>query len=357
MGVYQFERKLSFTAKEFFIATILCVFILTQAGCGNREQHPDVSDIHIELQTRRLDRDLAYLDTNYIGQGLQQLKEIYPDFLDFYLDTLMGFGVHGNYQDTATGIKYGLKPFLTHKDIRGLFDTVMKHYSDTKKVEQDMMKGFQYLKHYDTGYAVPKIVYFISGLRQWSVITLDTTLLGIGLDMYLGEQYPFYHAVQIPQYVINKCKPEYIPVNVFQAIYRNKHPFIMEERNLLNMMIQRGKEQYYLSRILPETPDSLKFGFTQAQLNWCEASEGSIYNFFITQNLLYEKSPNKVLRYVMDGPTSAGMPPESPGNIGSWLGYKIIMAYVETHPGITLEELLALNDAQKILQGSKYKPK
>ena len=84
MGVYQFERKLSFTAKEFFIATILCVFILTQAGCGNREQHPDVSDIHIELQTRRLDRDLAYLDTNYIGQGLQQLKEIYPDFLDFY---------------------------------------------------------------------------------------------------------------------------------------------------------------------------------------------------------------------------------------------------------------------------------
>jgi hypothetical protein len=332
------------------------VALVIQPACTDRER-PDVSSIEVTLQSQRLDRDLASLDTNSVSAGLQQLSQSYPDFLNFYLDTLMGFGIQGNYSDSAAGIRQGLKPFLAHKDIRGLFDSVHRHFPDTKKVEEGLKEGFRYLKHYYPQYPVPKIVYFISGLNQWSVVTLDTNVLGIGLDMYLGEQYPFYTAVQIPQYVVRKCKPEYIPANALQAIYRNMHPFVMEDKNLLDLIIQRGKEQYFLSKVLPEAPDSIRFGYTQAQLNWCDANEADIYNFFITKNLLYETSPNRVHRYVFDGPTSAGMPAESPGNIGSWLGYQIINAYMKQNPETTLEQLFALADAQKLLQESKYRPK
>jgi len=353
MGVYLSKLKMW----KAVLIVLIGWAIMAQLGCGDSKDHPDVRNVKVELQTRRLDRDLSYLDTNYIGQGLQQLKEVYPDFLDFYLDTLLGYGVRGNYSDTVTGVRLGLKPFLTNKDIRGLFDTVARHFPDTKAIEGALTEGFRYMVHYYPGYLAPKVIYFISGLGQWSVVTVDSTILGIGLDMYLGQQYPFYNSVQIPQYIIRKCEPAYIAANVFQAIYRDRHPFVTEDRHLLDLMIQRGKEQYFLSKVLPETPDSIRFGFTQKQIQWCEANEADVYNFFITKNLLYEKTPNKVYRFIFDAPTSAGMPAESPGNIGSWVGYRIVEAYVKQHTGISMEELFAVGDAQKMLQDSKYKPK
>jgi len=341
--------------RKGFYFLLACITI-TVVSCSDSKA-PDVDHIQVTLSTQRLDKDLAAIDTNAVAAGLSQLQTKYPDFLNFYLDTLMGFGIEGNFQDTAAGIRLGLKPFLAHKDIRGLFDSVDKHFPETKRIEEDLATGFRYMKHYYPSYTVPKIIYFISGLNQWSVMTLDTTILGVGLDMYLGDQYPFYSAVQIPNYVVRKCKPEYIAANSFQAIYRDRHPFVMEDRKLLDLMIQRGKEQYFLSKMLPETPDSIRFGFTQAQLNWCKANEPDVYNFFITKDLFYETSPNKVHRFVFDGPTTAGMPPESPGNIGSWLGYRIIESYIQQHPKMTMDEIFALDNPQKILQDSKYRPK
>lgn len=353
-----YSMRLFFCKRLDIISTIAAaVFVsLFLSGCGNDDK-PDVSNINISLSTQRLDNELAALDTNNLSTGLTGLKHTFPDFLDFYLDTLMGFGIQGNYSDSAEGVRLGLKPFLAHNDIRGLFDTVQQHFPDTKSIEADLTEGFRYLKHYYPNYPIPKVVYFISGLNQWSVVTIDTNILGVGLDMYLGEQYPFYTAVQIPQYVSRKCKPEYVAANALQAIYRNMHPFVMEDRNLLDLMIQRGKEQYFLEKVLPETPDSIRFGYSQAQLNWCKANEADIYNFFITKGLLYETSPNKVHRYVYDGPNSAGMPAESPGNIGSWLGYRIVATYAAKHPELGLEQVMQLNDAQRMLQESRYKPK
>ncbi len=348
-------RYLSFISRCCFFL-IIGLLPMLWMGCGH-DDRPDVSNISIQLQTRRLDKDLAAIDTSHVADGLSRLRESYPDFLDFYLDTLMGFGLHGDYHEASEGIALHLKPFLSNKDIRGLFDTVQQHFPDTRAANKDLTQGFQYLKHYFPNVAVPRVIYFISGLAQWSVVTLDTNILGIGLDMYLGQQYPFYRAVQIPEYAIRKCEPAYIAPNAFQAIYRNMHPFVTEDRDLLDLMIQRGKEQYFLSKILPETPESVRLGFTEAQLDWCRANEAEVYNFFVAKQLLYDKRPNQVYRYVFDGPTATGMPPESPGNIGTWLGYQIIRAYMAQQHNTSMEQLFAEGNAQRILQASRYKPK
>jgi hypothetical protein len=131
----------------------------------------------------------------------------------------------------------------------------------------------------------------------------------------------------------------------------------MEERTLLDMMIQRGKEQYFLSKMLPEVADTLRFGYSKKQLEWCRNSEAEIYNFFITKNLLYDTHLQQTARYITDGPTSTGMPPQSPGNVGTWLGYQIVKAYVGQHPDMKMDALFAQDNAQQILQESKYKPR
>jgi len=206
-------------------------------------------------------------------------------------------------------------------------------------------------------FGIPKIVYFVSGLNNWSVVTVDTAIVGIGLDMYLGEGYPFYKSVGIADYMTRQFRPEAVPVNVFKALYEDGHPFVAENRDLLDMMVQRGKEQYYLSKIIPFIPEATRLGFTEAQLDWCKGNEALIYNFFVKGGFLYEKNWAKILRYVKDAPEATGMPKESPGNVGTWLGLQIVRSYVAKHPDMKMEALFAQADAPAILQGGQYKPR
>ena len=290
---------------------VACALLLA-ASCGNDDGSPDVSGEKVVLKTRRFDRDLAAIDTARIFESLPALRRKYPDFLDFWLDNLMQFGVKGDYSEASPGIREGLHTFLTYKDFRGLFDTVAAHFPDTKAIDEPLRKGFQYYRHYYPKRGVPKIVFFISGLNNWSAVTVDTDIVGIGLDMFLGEGYPYYKSVGIPDYMSRQLRPVAAPVFAFRAIYEDAHPFQPENKTLLDMMIQRGKEQYFLSKMLPFLPDATRFGFTDAQVAWCDKNEALIYNFFVKGEMLYEKNWGKILRYVQDGPTAAGMPSASP---------------------------------------------
>ena len=343
--------------RRLFIGlVILLPFLL--GSCGGGEKIPDVSNIQVEIQSRRLDRDLAALDTNKLVEGLRTLKGKYPDFLDFYLDTLMGFGVKGNYADTSQAIQLGLRGFLTQKDYKGVFDTVAKHFPDTKKEEAALVKGFQFMKYYYPDYRVPKVVYLVTGLANWGAFTFGSGTVGIGLDMFLGANYPFYKSVDLPDYMGRHFSPAYMPVAVFSAIYQDRYPFVMESRNLLDMIIQKGKEQYFVSKMLPYAPDSVRLAYTQKQIDWCKHNEAEVYNFFIRENLFYSKDWQRILRYVNEGPNSTGMPPQSPGNIGSWLGLQIVRSYMQKHPEMTLPQLLSQHEEPQVfLEESKYKPR
>lgn len=338
---------------DIISSAFLCVAL---ASCGGSDA-PDVNPANIKLSARRFDRDLAALDTANLAAGLRGLEQRYPDFLGFYLDTLMGFRVQGNYADSTAGIREGVRSFLTYPDYRGVFDTVAAHFPDTKKIEDDLRKGIAYYKHYFPQGRVPSVVYFISGLNSWNAITYGD-LLGIGLDMYLGKNYPFYAAVGIPVYTTRKLEPEYIPVDAFRTLYRDAYPFETDGRQLLRLMIERGKEQYFLQKVLPFVHDSLRLGYTAPQLEWCRENEASIYNFFIAQNLLYETNLQKILRHVTDGPTAVGFPAEAPGSVGTFMGLRIVEAWMDRHEDVTLAQLLSQTiDAQQFLQESGYKPR
>ena len=342
---------------HIFTGVLVGLLIITMlSSCNNQDHLPDVSNIHVTLNTARLDRDLAAIDTNHVGAGLQSLKAKYPDFLNFYLDTLMGFGIYDNFTDTNKAIREGLRVFLTYKDYRGLFDTIDKHFPDTKEIDNQLTKGFQYLRYYDSSFNVPRIIYFSTGLDRRSAFNYEGRIICIGLDMYLGEQYPYYASVGIPDYQKKSLQPLYISPNVFKVIHQINHPFEMEGKTLLDMMIQKGKEQYFLSKVIPFCHDTARLGFTKKQLDWCVANESMIYNFFVKEKFLYETNWQLILRYVNDGPTATGMPAESPGNIGTWLGWQIVKAYMNQHPSVTLQELLKEKDAQAFLTESKYKP-
>ena len=348
--------------KYSYFLIAIAVFIIS---CNNNtDKVPDTSNIHVTLETYRFDKDLFALDTNHIADGLIVLNKKYPDFLNYFLDTVMAYGIHGNFSDTTAGIKNGLRIFLTYKDFANLQDTINKYYHENKDINETLTLGFKTMKYYFPKYHVPKIIYLNMGLSNWPSFPLDTTTICIGLDMFLGEQYPYYRSVGVPDYMGAHLRKSYIPVSVFSSIYKISHPYVQDEKTLLDLMIQRGKEQYFLHKILPQTSDSVLFGFTTLQLDWCNKNEADIYNFFIRNDMLYNKESVGRFSYVTDGPFAQGMEPPTdtvkytPGNIGSWLGYKIVSAYMNRNNKISLNELLQQkSEPARFLDSARYKPR
>lgn len=310
----------------------------------------------MEIKSQRFDRDLAALDTNDLGTGLQELKNQYPEFLDLYLDRVMGFRVLGSYANENPAISEGLRSFLTEKDYRGLFDTVEKHYPDTKSVEKELKKGFQYMKYYFPNYKEPNITYFVSGLANWGAFLYGEHSLAIGLDMFLGKDYPFYRSVGLQDYLNVYFREEYIPVAALRNVYQEMYPDTLEDKNLLELMIQRGKEYYFLSKVLPFVPEDVRLGYTPQQLEDITGREAFIYNFFVQKDLLYSTSVERIFSFVHDGPGTPEISDQCPGNIGSWIGYRIILAYMKQRPDTRMQDLFANKDAKSIFIYSKYKP-
>ena len=60
--------------------------------------------------------------------------------------------------------------------------------------------------------------------------------------------------------------------------------------------------------------------------------------------------------YLNDGPFTSEVSQDAPGRLGIWLGWRITESYMEHNENVSLQELMAEPDAQKILENSYYKP-
>jgi hypothetical protein len=180
--------------------------------------------------------------------------------------------------------------------------------------------------------------------------------------MYLGERYTYYEGLGFPEYMKRKLKRAYIIPNAMEVMYMyNLHldatPY-NAELPLIEAMINEGKKMYFLEAVLPNTPDSILIGYTRPQDEWCRRSERSIWQYLNEKDLLYKINLMEQKRYTTDGPNTAGMPTESPGRIGTWLGWQIVRKYMRDAGGaISLQELLTHRNAKEIFAKANYKPK
>lgn len=341
--------------KSPFILIVCYLLSIGFFSCNDsdKSKQVDVSNIQVKLNSIRFDKELYACDTNNIEVFVNQLGNKYPDFASVYFNELTGFSKNDNQAFFHESVRH----FLTYKDYRALFDTVFFKYPNVKNIDAELETLFKHIKYYYPEKKLGDVYYFISGLNMWSAVTIDTAI-GIGLDMHLGKTYPFYAAVQIPDYQIARCEKEYIPVNVARAIYEDTFTPKLEGKNLLDMIIMKGKEQVFLEHVLPNAKDELLMGYTPEQLAWCQENEGMIWSYFAKQKLLYSTQWQEILRYVNDGPTSTGMPAESPGNIGTFIGWQLVRKYLQSHPNVKWTALMKdQKESQQFLQESGYKPR
>lgn len=277
----------------------------------------------------------------------------YRVFYQRYIENITGIGL---VNDPA--ISYSLKTFISDKYIREIYkDTEKKYMDDIEDIRQGLTGAFKRSRYYFPRMVVPEIVTFISGF-QYAIAVTDS-VLGIGLDMYLGSDYSNYPRAGFPLYKIALMDRDYIVPDAMKAWLMTE--FFSEESqgpgDMLGTMIQYGKIMYLSDAILPDTEDSLKTGYTAAQLGWCKKNEFNIWAHLVDNELLFSTDPAIINKFFNEAPFTSGLPKESPPKTGIWVGRQIIKSYMENNPEVTIPELMKQQNAQEILNKSKYKPK
>ena len=112
--------------------------------------------------------------------------------------------------------------------------------------------------------------------------------------------------------------------------------------------------------MLPTYSSHIIMGYSREKMQWCINNEGNIWAYFVDNKLLFSADLQNKMRFIQDAPFSkfyTSFDRKSPSRIGQWVGMKIVEAYMNFHPDLTLTDLIKETDAQKILRESRYKPK
>lgn len=330
-----------------------CLLALCLYACKSGSKAPDVSHIPMNVSIQRFDSALFTLDTNNVLAGLPRLHDTYPLFTPIYLSEIMNMGAYG---DSSKELAQQLRLFLINKDFRQLAADVNQRFGNTAPLKKQLEEAFRYTKYYIPAFRAPKVVTFTSAIANYGAITIDS-ILGIGLDMYMGADFPPYAQIpDYPEYMIRRFAPEYITTNCMQVLQQQMYPAPRNGGGLLEQMIEAGKQQYFLSKVLPNTPDSIRLGYTNEQLQWCRDNEKMIWNFFVQHNLLYTTDWQQINLFMNDAPATQGMPEGSPGKIGYFVGYEIVTKYMEKHADVSVQQLMESKNVLEIFKAAKYRP-
>lgn len=345
------STKSNFYKTNTLILTVLLTMVLAcQSEPTRRTDVPDVSDIKVDLTLKRFDRDLFSLDTNQLESGMQQLSDKYPMMLPLFAVNI----IHDATNPEETPLQ-AIEGFLKAPQVRHLYDTVQTVYGNLDWLTVELTPMFQYYRYYFPDKPQPEVVTMVSEFAT-DAFTYGDSLCGIGLDMFLGENYPAYNPEIFPSYMRRQFKKDYITVRLAKALAQNQAGDVTGQR-LIDHMIHQGKILYITDCLLPYTPDSLKMGYTTAQMAGCVNNEQEVWGRILEQNLLYSVDFAKYRKMVTPSPNAPIIFEEAPGEVGSWMGWRIVDAYMKRHPATTLSQLINMNDPQKLLEASKYKPR
>ena len=247
--------------------------IVFAIACKSKKPIPDVSAIKINLKVERFEKDFFAIDTNQVSASLDRLNEKYPSFLKDYL-----YNILAALPQPDSVIRY-VK--LYKKDYQYINDTAQKIFPSFDPYKKEIERGFQFVHYYFPAYKLPTTLITFIGPLEGTANAITASGIAIGLQSYLGKNFLAYQSSYIsevyPAYKSRRFEPGYISVNCIKNIIDDLYPSKTAGRPLIEQMVEAGKRLYLLDALLPEIADSLKTGYTQAQLEGCYSNEKNIF--------------------------------------------------------------------------------
>jgi len=316
-----------------FVQMILLVLFSFSSCDTDKIEKIDISNIDVNFLVKRFDVDY-YTSKN---GNFDALKSAYPYFFPEGIT------------DSITFAK------INNKDEQELFLETQKVFKDFTPFKEQFIALFKHVKYYNPKFKSPTVVGMLTNIEYNSRVIYADSLLLLSLDVYLGENHPFY--ADYPKYVKNKNTKEHLIVDATNAIIERQVPHNIE-RSFLAKMIYEGKKMHLLDVYLPAVTAREKFGYETDKFNWVQANEEQIWRYFIEEKLLFSTATNLNKRFLEIAPFSKFYREQdnlSPGQVGVWVGWQIVASYMK-HNDVSLQELLQINELD-LFKESKYKPR
>ncbi len=303
-----------------------------------------------EVHLIRFDSALLHAPDNDMTGHVRRLYADYPDFMPVFVEYILGFSA----RDTSALVQ-ALPQFLgdTVYGFRATNAYEQEVFADVSAIERELSHAFGRVGWLYPDMEQPTLYLFVSGFQ--AAIHFVENGIAVGADMYLGSDYPYYNRV-VHQYQMQTMRKECIPVDVVSAWLFSHIPNTSTKNRLLEQMLYRGKVMYLLSCIFSDLPGYEVMGYTPEQWDWCLHYERAIWNRMMDKRDLFRSEQRILSSYLNEGPFTLEVSQESPGRLGTWVGWRIVASYMEHHPEVSLQDLMADGDAQHILEESYYKP-
>jgi uncharacterized protein YjaZ len=264
------------------------------------------------------------------------------------------FGRQQNYPHDSIFIN-ALFDRFTHPGFDTLQIETKKIFGNGTTLKNEFQQAFSNLKYYYPGFVPPKVETVITGLETDLVIT--DTLIIAGLDYYLGREGKY--RPHLYEYLLTRYEPEDIVPSslLIYGISERFNKTNLEDKTVLADMISYGKSFYFAKHMLPCVPDSTFIWYSSEEMKGAMDNEDLIWARLIEDQVLYSTSHMAKQKFLGDRPKTLEVGEQCPGRIGQWVGWQIVKKYMETHPDVSLPQLMQMNDAEKIFKESRYKPK
>jgi len=326
--------RLIFFFEIFQRTSLISVFFLFFNACQDEfTNESDVESIPVSISFDRF--DLNFYDQP--SEVIPELKKKYP----FLFPKQFSDSVWINRQ------KDSLQLLLQSE--------VNKTFKNIELFERDVNHLFKHIKYLFPFAKIPRVITLTNNVDYQIKTVYSDSLLLISLDTFLGSENHLYDG--IPSYIRKELDPKYITVQIADKFGAFIIPPV-EDRTFLARMIYEGKKLYLHDLLLPHVPVEDRIVYTKEEFNWALENEKYVWQYFIEKQVLYQTQLEWVQRFIEPAPFSKfylQLDNETPGRIGSWLGWQIVNSYMTQFPETPLDELLKIS-SQKLFNLSKYKP-
>jgi len=329
----------------------ILLIVLLGISCKRNQYKVKTSTIKADIEIKRLEKDIFGMSPDKIADKVPELKNKYNGFLQLFSYVINT----GDINDPSFGDF--LVRFCTDKQNNDVYELTIKLYPDLKTIELGLEDAFRHYLYYFPEKSVPGVYSCITGFNN-SIITGDS-ILGIGLDRYLGADCPYYPRLEIYNYIAARMTPVYVVPDCMYGWGASEWDFASMKYpadNVLAEMIHEGKLKYVEKCMLPETSDEIIFGFTPLQMKFCRNNEGRMWQYLIENDLFFKTDQFIIRKLTGEAPFTSYFTNESPGRAAVWIGFRIVESYMMKNPGISLNQLMENVDIQGILDKAKYSP-
>lgn len=354
-------------------ASTILVFVLGLAACTNDSKRPPevaLPDVTLDIQRTEVSLKALYeahrRDTparpraarvaQLAGYFELHAGQHYPFFSDLLSNTLDA----PREQVGPFVAEFAMNPLW-----QGLIDSVLVQYPASEDLSLSLRKPLQRLianfatvalrpiRTYTTGFEEP-------GLQTFDPGFLDAHFLGIGMHYHLGQS--FSYPRDIPTYLRRRFTRAYLPVRVVDLYLEQLLPSpdapgaqSQASPRLLDYVMAGGMRQLVLEALVPEAPDSVRWGYSAEQTVWAERNQALVYNQLVP--LLFETDYLGFKQWVGEGPGTPQLSPDAPPRLGHWLGREVLRKYLREHPEVSLGQLALRTDYEALFKAAAYKPR